>query len=307
MSNRTIKRILKEKIKYYKDIDTINKEGIYLNFNDDNMMKAQALIIGPEDTPYEHGFYLFDFTFPKQYPHKPPKCLFLTTDGRTRMNPNLYENGYTCLSLLGTWGGPGWTSCQSLYSVCMSLRGLVLNKNPIQNEPSWENETGKKSKTYIRLLNYENLRVAVLKIINNIPKHCECFKDIIIKKYEEYLPNYLNKIRTFKTKEYEGTVETAPIWHKMAIKYDYTKLEKKFIDFAKKNKIYDMAKHEPQEESIETTETKTPKKKYKRQAPKTPSKNLTVGTKMISESNGLNYIVTLTKTGKHRWKKLPTM
>ena len=104
MSNNAVKRILKEKIKYYKDIDTINSAGIYLNFDDNDMMKAQALIIGPEDTPYEKGFYLFDFNFPKQYPHKPPKCLFLTTDGRTRMNPNLYENGYTCLSLLGTWG-----------------------------------------------------------------------------------------------------------------------------------------------------------------------------------------------------------
>ncbi len=34
---------------------------------------------------------------------------FLTTGaGRVRFNPNLYNCGKVCLSLLGTWSGPSW-------------------------------------------------------------------------------------------------------------------------------------------------------------------------------------------------------
>jgi ubiquitin-protein ligase len=30
-----------------------------------------------------------------------------------RLNPNLYHDGKVCLSLLGTWSGPGWVPGQS--------------------------------------------------------------------------------------------------------------------------------------------------------------------------------------------------
>ena len=127
------------------------------------MLKARVLITGPEDTSYENGFYLFDFTFPSDYPHKPPKCLYLTTQGNSRMNPNLYANGYVCLSLLGTWSGPSWTSCNTLTSICMSLRALVLNSKPIQNEPSFEKETGERSFSFHKGPIFSN--IILIKII----------------------------------------------------------------------------------------------------------------------------------------------
>jgi hypothetical protein len=38
-----------------------------------------------------------------------PQVQFLTTGGGTvRFNPNLYNCGKVCLSLLGTWAGPSW-------------------------------------------------------------------------------------------------------------------------------------------------------------------------------------------------------
>ena len=36
---------------------------------------------------------------------------------------------------------------------------------PLKNEPGWESETGNKSRDYNRLLEYHNLRVAVIKMI----------------------------------------------------------------------------------------------------------------------------------------------
>lgn len=42
----------------------------------------------------------------ENYPNEPPKVNLMTTGGgKIRFNPNLYSNGYVCLSLLGTWSG----------------------------------------------------------------------------------------------------------------------------------------------------------------------------------------------------------
>lgn len=49
---------------------------------------------------------MFDIAFPENYPIKAPKVSLATTgNGSVRFNPNLYKNGYVCLSLLGTWRG----------------------------------------------------------------------------------------------------------------------------------------------------------------------------------------------------------
>ena len=66
----------------------------------------------PTDTPYTGGVYEFDILFPVKapgYPSVPPKVKFRTTGaGSVRFNPNLYNDGKVCLSLLGTWdGAPG--------------------------------------------------------------------------------------------------------------------------------------------------------------------------------------------------------
>ena len=58
------------------------------------------------DTPYTGGCYQFDIFFPLKYPAVPPSVLFKTTGGGVvRFNPNLYNCGKVCLSLLGTWEG----------------------------------------------------------------------------------------------------------------------------------------------------------------------------------------------------------
>lgn len=88
---------------------------------------CRALIIGPADTPYANGCFLFDIFLPNNYPDVPPMVQYLTTGGgRVRFNPNLYENGKVCLSLLGTWAGPSWDPAQStLLQVSLPKYGLV--------------------------------------------------------------------------------------------------------------------------------------------------------------------------------------
>ncbi len=48
----------------------------------------------------------FDVKMPKEYPIKSPQVRAITTNsGRTRFNPNIYNEGKVCLSILGTWRG----------------------------------------------------------------------------------------------------------------------------------------------------------------------------------------------------------
>lgn len=77
--------------------------------------------------------------------------------GGLRINPNLYECGKVCLSLLNTWSGKGnekWVPKQStMLQVLVSMQALILNAHPYFNEPGYakskDSERGKtKSKTY---------------------------------------------------------------------------------------------------------------------------------------------------------------
>lgn len=62
--------------------------------------------MGSKDTPYAYGAFLYDLYCDNSFPTSPPKLRLLTTGGNTvRFNPNLYVDGYICLSLLGTWSG----------------------------------------------------------------------------------------------------------------------------------------------------------------------------------------------------------
>lgn len=62
--------------------------------------------------------------------------------GGLRLNPNLYECGKVCLSLLGTWPGDkceNWISNKStMLQVLVSIQALILNVKPFFNEPGYE-------------------------------------------------------------------------------------------------------------------------------------------------------------------------
>lgn len=74
--------------------------------NFENNVVFQVLITGPEGTPYANGCFEFDVYFPVEYPNIPMMINLETTGRRTvRFNPNLYNDGKVCLSVLNTWHG----------------------------------------------------------------------------------------------------------------------------------------------------------------------------------------------------------
>ena len=119
---------------------TMRDMGIYYFPDEASITKGKALIQGPEDTPFEGCFFIFQFTFPDDYPFSPPKVNVLTTDGTTRFHPNLYVEGKVCLSILGTYSGPSWQSTMSLSMVLLSLKAL-LDTNPLSHEPGYSSYT----------------------------------------------------------------------------------------------------------------------------------------------------------------------
>jgi len=148
-----------------KDLKSIAKDPLPLIFpmmDEDNCTIIHALIVGPFETPYEGGFFWFVLNCPDDYPNQPPQVKLMTTGGGSvRFNPNLYANGKVCLSILGTWQGPGWTPAHSIASVLMSIQSL-MNEKPYHNEPGFEIARNPKDvENYNECIEYERLRVAV--------------------------------------------------------------------------------------------------------------------------------------------------
>tara|TARA_B100001175_G_scaffold316064_1_gene329033 strand:+ start:920 stop:1621 length:702 start_codon:yes stop_codon:yes gene_type:complete len=186
------KRILKDLNELERH--SLNSHGIYHNTFEDDLYKLNVLMIGPTNTPYEHGFYFFDIEIPKDYPFSPPKVKYCTQNGKTRFNPNLYVNGKVCLSIINTWSGPGWTSCNSISTVLLSIQALVFIENPLHNEPGYEKENGVKNTNYNILLTYNNFKTAIYKMITNPPLTFEYFNSITIKHFIENYDNIIKNI-----------------------------------------------------------------------------------------------------------------
>lgn len=119
-------------------------DGIYVRVYEDRMDLLRAVIVGAYGTPYQDGLFFFDFYLPPAYPDVPPSAYYHS--GGWKINPNLYEEGNVCLSLLNTWTGRGnevWDpTSSSILQVLVSLQGLVLNSRPYFNEAGYDKQVG---------------------------------------------------------------------------------------------------------------------------------------------------------------------
>ena len=136
MNANLMRRIRKE----HKILQGSLPEGIWVRTWADRLDLVRVLIIGADGTPYNLAPFVIDFHFPQEFPKVPPHAHFHSwTNGWGRINPNLYEDGKICLSLLGTWSGEekheSWSETgSSMLQVIVSLLGLVLVKEPYYSE-----------------------------------------------------------------------------------------------------------------------------------------------------------------------------
>jgi ubiquitin-protein ligase len=193
----------------------------------------RVLLVGPVDTPYSRGFFVFRVVFGSNYPFAPPAVTILSTDGgKVRFNPNLYSCGKVCLSLLGTYGND-WSAAVSAEKIIEAIRGLVMTSKPYHNEPGYEGATGPCVERYTRKITHEVLRVAVVQAVESIVLKksdgalYEPFRSEVLSLFRLWLPLYraacLQEMRVtregdvFTSEDFESRAETVG-------KFDYAKI-----------------------------------------------------------------------------------
>jgi baculoviral IAP repeat-containing protein 6 len=137
------RRVGRELASLESDLPITCSSSVFVVADEANSVLWKAIITGPQGTPYAGGCFLFDIYFGPDYPARPPQVVIRTTGGGSvRFNPNLYNEGKVCLSLLGTWsGGKGetWSAEYStILQVLVSIQSLILVDEPWYNEPGVE-------------------------------------------------------------------------------------------------------------------------------------------------------------------------
>jgi ubiquitin-protein ligase len=145
ITSNQVSRLQKE-FKILKKSITLTKDAsIFFCIQKNNINKIRFIISGPKSTPYEYGLLIFDMEMGAEFPSKPPNVNFSNNGGK-RFNPNLYDSGKVCLSLLGTWAGDkgeSWNiNTSTLNQLLISIQSQILVDEPYYNEPGHERSIG---------------------------------------------------------------------------------------------------------------------------------------------------------------------
>ena len=109
----TLQRITKE----LKEIKNDPPANCSAGPEGEDMYEWQASIMGPKESPYEGGVFWLKIHFPKDYPFKPPKVMFLTRI----YHPNISSSGAICIDILKDNWSPALTISKVLLCICSLL------------------------------------------------------------------------------------------------------------------------------------------------------------------------------------------
>lgn len=189
-----LKRIINIDMKRVEEAN-LNEQGIFIEFDEKDMFRAKAMIIGPKDTIYENAYLFFTIEFPKKYPFEPPVVTY-KPQNTVRIHPNIYVNGKVCLSILGTWSGPSWTSAMDIINVLITIQSL-LDDNPLCNEPGYEKVVPSKMhihNDYNMAIEYNTYNSLILGRLNTKFEEFDNFKKDMIEYFEKNKTNIIKKI-----------------------------------------------------------------------------------------------------------------
>ncbi|XP_064612588.1 probable ubiquitin-conjugating enzyme E2 7 [Liolophura sinensis] len=102
--------------------------------DDDDIYKWEVLVIGPQDTCFEGGVFKAHLIFPKEYPHRPPKMVFISDI----WHPNIDKDGNVCISILHEPGddkfgyekaSERWLPVHTVETILVSVISMLADPN----------------------------------------------------------------------------------------------------------------------------------------------------------------------------------
>ena len=237
MSKKAVKRILTKDMK-----EIVNQKledlGIYIQFNEENILEAKAMIVGPNDSLYAGGILFFKITFPHNYPFSPPDVVYISRN-KIRIHPNIYVSsgtnglGKVCLSILGTWSGPKWTSIMDISTVLLSIQSL-LDTNPLSHEPGSVSKNVSINSAYNDVIQYETIKTLLLVNCKNVPEG-----------FESFIPHMIENVEKFRDIHQDIIIKNKDIkknyiipFYRINVNVDYSLLYSTYTAFIKNYKNY---------------------------------------------------------------------
>mmetsp|Transcript_4567 Transcript_4567/g.7556 ORF Transcript_4567/g.7556 Transcript_4567/m.7556 type:complete len:198 (+) Transcript_4567:180-773(+) len=113
-----MRRILNE----VADLTRNPPEGVKVIPVEDDLSEVQAIISGPEGTPFESGSFKIKLKFGAEFPQAPPKGFFITKI----FHPNVSNGGEICVNTLKK----DWKEELGLRHVLITVKCLLIHPNP---------------------------------------------------------------------------------------------------------------------------------------------------------------------------------
>ena len=122
MSTPARKRLMRD----FRRLQTDPPAGISGCPREDNILLWNAVIFGPDDTPWDGGTFRLTITLSEDYPNKAPVVRFVSR----MFHPNIYNDGAICLDILQNQ----WSPVYDIAAVLTSIQSLLNDPNP--NSPA---------------------------------------------------------------------------------------------------------------------------------------------------------------------------
>lgn len=110
----------------FKKLQEDPPQGVSGAPTENDIMMWNAVIFGPQDTPFEYGTFKLTLLFHEEYPNKPPRVRFVSN----MFHPNIYADGGICLDILQN----AWSPTYDVSAILTSIQSLLSDPNP--NSPA---------------------------------------------------------------------------------------------------------------------------------------------------------------------------